>query len=104
MGRSTGGEVGERGAARAGRDCDAEPGHGGCAVRPPTLRLRELEERRDPALLFRAHKSSLVNLKHVKEVAPWFGGRYKLAMRDAAGSEGALSRVQTRTLRARLRW
>src|SRR5207244_1236397 len=66
--------------------------------------LRDLEERLDPALFFRAHKSNLVNLKHVKEIVPWFGGRYKLVMRDAAGSEVALSRAQTRTLRARLRW
>ena len=66
--------------------------------------LRELEERLDPALFFRAHKSSLVNLKHVKEIVPWFGGRYKLVMRDPAGSEVALSRAQARELRARLRW
>jgi len=66
--------------------------------------LRELEERLDPALFFRAHKSNLVNLAHVKEIVPWFGGRYKLVMRDAVGSEVALSRAQTRALRARLRW
>jgi two-component system response regulator LytT len=66
--------------------------------------LRELEERLDPALFFRAHKSSLVNLKHVKEIVPWFGGRYKLVMRDQAGSEVALSRAQARELRARLHW
>jgi DNA-binding LytR/AlgR family response regulator len=66
--------------------------------------LRELEERLDPALFFRAHKSSLVNLRHVKEIVPWFGGRYKLVMRDTAGSEVALSRAQARELRARLRW
>ena len=66
--------------------------------------LRELEERLDPALFFRAHKSNLVNLEHVKEIVPWFGGRYKLVMRDGAGSEVALSRAQTRALRARLRW
>jgi DNA-binding LytR/AlgR family response regulator len=66
--------------------------------------LRELEERLDPELFFRAHKSSLVNLRHVKEIVPWFGGRYKLVMRDAAASEVALSRAQARELRARLRW
>ena len=66
--------------------------------------LRELEERVDPTLFFRAHKSSLVNLRHVKEIVPWFGGRYKLVMRDQAGSEVALSRAQARELRARLRW
>ena len=66
--------------------------------------LRELEERLDPALFFRAHKSSLVNLRHVKEIVPSFGGRYKLVMRDQAGSEVALSRAQARELRARLKW
>jgi two-component system, LytTR family, response regulator LytT len=66
--------------------------------------LRELEERLDPALFFRAHKSSLVNLRHVKEIVPWFGGRYKLVMKDPAASEVALSRAQARELRARLRW
>ena len=66
--------------------------------------LRELEERLDPAAFFRAHKSSLVNLEHVKEIVPWFGGRWKLVMRDQAGSEVALSRTQARELRARLRW
>jgi len=66
--------------------------------------LRELEERLDPALFFRAHKSSLVNLRHVKEIVPWFGGRFKLVMRDSPGSEVALSRAQARELRARLRW
>jgi DNA-binding LytR/AlgR family response regulator len=66
--------------------------------------LRELEERLDPALFFRAHKSSLVSLQHVKEIVPWFGGRYKLVMRDEAASEVALSRAQARALRSRLRW
>ena len=62
------------------------------------------ELRLDPEVFFRAHKSSLVNLRHVKEIVPWFGGRYKLVMRDGAGSEVALSRAQARELRARLRW
>lgn len=66
--------------------------------------LRELEEVLDPDLFFRVHKASLVNLRHVKEILPWFGGRYKLVMRDHAGSEVAVSRTQARALRAKLRW
>jgi len=66
--------------------------------------LRELEERLDPEVFFRAHKASLVNLEHVKEIVPWFGGRYKLVMRDAAGSEVPVSRSAARALRAKLRW
>jgi len=45
-----------------------------------------------------------VNLKNVQEIQPWFGGRYRLVMRDQACSEVALSRTQARALRARLRW
>jgi two-component system LytT family response regulator/two-component system response regulator LytT len=66
--------------------------------------LKEIEERVDPAVFFRAHKSALVNLSHVREIVPWFSGRYKLVMRDAAASEVALSRSQTRALRGRLKW
>jgi DNA-binding LytR/AlgR family response regulator len=66
--------------------------------------LKEIEERVDPHTFFRAHKSALVNLAHVREIVPWFGGRYKLVMRDTASSEVALSRSQTRALRARLKW
>lgn len=66
--------------------------------------LRELEEKLDPQVFFRAHKSRLVNLKHVKAIVPWFGGRYKLVMKDQKGSEVELSRAQTRLLRARMHW
>jgi two-component system response regulator LytT len=66
--------------------------------------LRELEDRLDPELFFRAHKASLVNMRQVKEIVPWFGGRYKLVMRDQTGSEVPVSRAQARALRAKLRW
>ncbi len=66
--------------------------------------LRELEERLDPQVFFRAHKSRLVNLEQVKEIARAFGGRYRLVMRDSQSSQVELSRVQARELRARLGW
>ncbi|MDG2308344.1 MAG: LytTR family DNA-binding domain-containing protein [Candidatus Binatia bacterium] len=66
--------------------------------------LRELEERLDPEIFFRAHKSRLVNLEQVKEIARWFGGRYRLVMKDEQSSQVELSRVQARELRARLGW
>lgn len=66
--------------------------------------LRELEERLDPNVFFRAHKSRLVNLRQVKAIVPWFGGRYKLVMCDQKGSEVELSRAQTRELRTRMKW
>ena len=66
--------------------------------------LKDLEERLDPEVFFRAHKSRLVNLHHVKAIVPWFGGRYKLVMRNAAASEVELSRAQARVLRRRMHW
>jgi two-component system, LytTR family, response regulator len=66
--------------------------------------LKELEERLDPAVFFRAHKSRLVNLKHIRAIVPWFGGRFKLVMRDQKASEVELSRAQARELRARMHW
>lgn len=66
--------------------------------------LKQLEERLDPEIFFRAHKSRLVNLEKVKAIVPWFGGRFKLVMRDRAESEVELSRIQARALRTRLRW
>lgn len=66
--------------------------------------LKELEERLDPEVFFRAHKSRLVNLKRVRAIVPWFGGRFKLVMRDQKGSEVELSRAQARELRGRMHW
>ena len=66
--------------------------------------LRELEERLDRDTFFRAHKATLVNLAQVKEIVPWFGGRFKLAMRGRDDGEVVVSRAQARELRQRLRW
>jgi two-component system LytT family response regulator/two-component system response regulator LytT len=66
--------------------------------------LRELEERLDRDAFFRAHKATLVNLSQVKEIVPWFGGRFKLVMRGRDDAEVIVSRAQARELRQRLRW
>ena len=66
--------------------------------------LKDLEARLDPEVFFRAHKSRLVNLHHVKAIVPWFGGRYKLVLRNPAASEVELSRAQARILRRRMHW
>jgi DNA-binding LytR/AlgR family response regulator len=66
--------------------------------------LKDLEERLDESVFFRAHKSRLVNLNQVKAIVPWFGGRFKLVMRNSANSEVELSRAQARVLRRRMHW
>ena len=66
--------------------------------------LKDLEDRLDPEVFFRAHKSRLVNLTQVKAIVPWFGGRFKLVMRNPSNSEVELSRAQARVLRRRMHW
>jgi len=66
--------------------------------------LRDLEERLDPETFFRAHKGSLVNMRQVREIVPWFGGRFKLLMKDQVASEVPVSRAQARLLRGKIRW
>lgn len=51
---------------------------------------------------FRAHRSHLVNLDHVEELAPYFGGQLVLVMRDRERSRIPVSRRQARELRRML--
>jgi two-component system LytT family response regulator/two-component system response regulator LytT len=48
---------------------------------------------------WRAHRSYLVNIKHIREVVPWFKSGYMLRFGDKKQSEVPVSRAQTRRLR-----
>ena len=61
--------------------------------------LEELLELLDPALFWRAHRSYVVNINHIKEVVPWFKSSYQLRMDDRKQTEVPVSRNQTRRLR-----
>jgi two-component system response regulator LytT len=61
--------------------------------------LEELLELLDPATFWRAHRSYVVNLNHIREVVPWFKSSYQLRMDDRKNSEVPVSRTQTRRLR-----
>src|SRR4249920_1102843 len=65
--------------------------------------LDELQERLDPAVFWRVHRSHLVNINKIKEIVPWFHRNYILKMKDAKGSEIPVSRAQTRRLREYLK-
>lgn len=56
-------------------------------------------ERRLPRHFFRAHRSYLVNLNHVRELVPDFKGSLVLVMDDAERSRVDVSRRQARELR-----
>jgi DNA-binding LytR/AlgR family response regulator len=61
--------------------------------------LEELLEQLDPETFWRAHRSYVVNLQHIREVVPWFKSSYQLRMDDPKKTEIPVSRNQTRRLR-----
>ena len=61
--------------------------------------LEELMERLDPEAFWRAHRSFIVNIQHIREVVPWFKSSYQLRMDDAKKTEIPVSRAQTKRLR-----
>ena len=61
--------------------------------------LEELSDQLDPETFWRAHRSYLVNIHHIREVVPWFKSSYQLRMDDPRKTEIPVSRNQTRRLR-----
>ncbi|HEX3986262.1 MAG TPA: response regulator [Acidobacteriaceae bacterium] len=61
--------------------------------------LEELFDLLDAAVFWRAHRSYLVNINHIREVVPWFKSSYQLRMADKKQTEIPVSRAQTRRLR-----
>src|ERR1700760_1634944 len=86
--------------------CFAAIDEGIISVGTPTLEghskcrtVEELLELLDPTLFWRAHRSFVVNINHIKEVVPWFKSSYQLRMDDRKQTEIPVSRAQTRRLR-----
>ena len=61
--------------------------------------LEELMDQLDPETFWRAHRSFLVNIQHIREVVPWFKSSYQLRMDDPKKTEIPVSRDQTKRLR-----
>jgi two-component system response regulator LytT len=61
--------------------------------------LDELSDTIASDSFWRAHRSFLVNLQHVKEVVPWFNSTFILKMSDKKTTEVPVSRVQAKRLR-----
>jgi two-component system, LytTR family, response regulator LytT len=61
--------------------------------------LEDLAEALDSDNFWRPHRSYLINLRHVKEVVPWFNATYMLKMNDKATTEIPVSRPQAKRLR-----
>jgi two-component system LytT family response regulator/two-component system response regulator LytT len=61
--------------------------------------LEELQDQLDPDAFWRAHRSFVVNIQHIREVVPWFKSSYQLRMDDPKKTEIPVSRNQTKRLR-----
>jgi len=68
-------------------------GHSNCRT------LEELQDQLDPEAFWRAHRSFVVNIQHIREVVPWFKSTYQLRMDDPKKTEIPVSRAQTKRLR-----
>jgi len=68
-------------------------GHSNCRT------LEELMDQLDPEAFWRAHRSFVVNIQHIREVVPWFKSSYQLRMDDPKKTEIPVSRSQTKRLR-----
>jgi two-component system response regulator LytT len=86
--------------------CFASIDEGAITVVTPTVEgqsncrtLEELTDQLDPETFWRAHRSFLVNIQHIREVVPWFKSTYQLRMDDPKKTEVPVSRSQTKRLR-----
>ncbi len=61
--------------------------------------IEELAGALEAESFWRAHRSYLVNIHHIKEVMPWFKSSYMLKMNDRKQTEVPVSRAQTKRLR-----
>jgi len=66
---------------------------------PTQFTLAELEKRLSRSGFFRAHRSYLVNLQHVKEVIPFTRDSFTLRLKDDDGTQIPLSKSAARELR-----
>jgi two-component system, LytTR family, response regulator LytT len=65
--------------------------------------IEELAAALDGDVFWRAHRSYLININHIKEVVPWFKSSFMLKMNDKRQSEIPVSRAQTKRLRELLK-
>ncbi len=54
--------------------------------------LARLEEKLNPAEFLRIHRSTIVNIEHIKEVQAWFHGHHRVLLEN--GTELRMSRYQ----------
>lgn len=66
---------------------------------PCPATLNELEEHLKAQNFLRVHRSFLINLSRIKDIAPWFNGKYMITMQDSRSTEITVSRNNVKTLK-----
>jgi two-component system, LytTR family, response regulator len=66
------------------------------------MTLNDLEESLSAYKFFRAHRATLVNLSHVREIEPSFRSSYLLTMADSSRSQIQVSERQAKLLREKI--
>ncbi len=56
------------------------------------LTLAEVESKLEAADFVRIHRSAIINVKHILELVKWFGGKYKVKLKDGSKTELIVSR------------
>ncbi len=64
--------------------------------------ITELERKLDPRKFFRIHRSTLVNLDWIKEIAALPGGALNLRLKDGKGTDLTVARDRAREFKARV--
>jgi two-component system, LytTR family, response regulator len=64
--------------------------------------IAELEKKLDPRKFFRIHRSTVVNLDWIKEVASLPGGALNLRLKDGKGTDLTVARDRAREFKARV--
>lgn len=62
--------------------------------------LNQVEVKLPEALFFRANRQQIINIKHVKNVVPWFNGKFKLTLNN--DTEVEVSRRQSQSFKEKL--
>ena len=61
--------------------------------------IAELEEQLDPQFFVRVHRSTIVNVRRIREIQIWFGGKYRLVLDDKEATEVMVSKNMAKKLK-----
>ncbi len=63
------------------------------------LNLRELEDKLEDNDFLRIHRSYLINIHQIKEIIPWFKGKYQVVMNDKSEMKIPVSRSKVKVIK-----